>query len=379
MPPTFSRQASLADNARKALHSHTSNDHRKIGVDDGSGDSGKTASIKDLPSFKRTESGRIGGKRNSLAQAFTMGEEHDETENLEMTKGFQKQLDHIAHEEKYLLKPGSFYTQHWDHLMIVALIYTALVTPYEIALVEQDGPLLGALFVTNRLVDFTFLVDMFISLNLMFFNEKGLLVKSRRRIRHRYLTGWFGIDFITILPYDLMTLNSTEELGMLRFLRIFRLLKLLRILRASRLFKDAHTRFGFSTAVTTVFQLMLTLTLLNHWLACIWGMSAMLQPQHVSTWLTVWLDSQERKLPDCQKDSPYANAAYRNTDRGAHNTPCRQIHSTLSTYFIWLICHARAHAYKWRQDCHTLARAHTEPLTYRLTANVSDIPRDNPN
>jgi hypothetical protein len=238
-----------------------------------------------------------------------------------MTRKFEQQLDHIARAEKYLLKPGSYWMQQWDHVMVLCLIFTALITPYEVAFSNGMSSFskIDALFVSNRLVDFLFLCDMVISFNLMYHDKGHVLVKSRKRIWRRYLCGWFSIDLITVLPYDAvgyLHLQTGVAAQRIRSLRALRLFKLFRILRASRVFLASQTRFGISTSVTTIMNLMLALALLNHWLACMWGMVASLQPKDRVTWLSVWLDGQELTSHECSTaGSPYANAAYRNIGR----------------------------------------------------------------
>ena len=56
-----------------------------------------------------------------------------------------------------LLLPESKNMQRWDVATVLALFFTAVVTPYEVALLETrpDG-----LFMINRLVDLIFLADM---------------------------------------------------------------------------------------------------------------------------------------------------------------------------------------------------------------------------
>ena len=65
----------------------------------------------------------------------------------------------------FLLLPESKYIQRWDLVTLGALIFTAFVTPYEVALLQTkyDG-----LFFVNRLVDFVFFKDMVMQFFLAF-------------------------------------------------------------------------------------------------------------------------------------------------------------------------------------------------------------------
>ena len=75
-------------------------------------------------------------------------------------------------------------------------------------------------------------------------------VDSRKQIVRNYLTGWFGLDFFSILLMiiDFVTILSGKEnadsmgaLRVLRVLRALRLIKLVRLVRASRMFKRYAT------------------------------------------------------------------------------------------------------------------------------------------
>ena len=57
----------------------------------------------------------------------------------------------------YIMHPESRFMTGWDLFTGVALIFTALITPYELAFLEPE---LNALFVVNRLIDLTFVIDM---------------------------------------------------------------------------------------------------------------------------------------------------------------------------------------------------------------------------
>ena len=59
----------------------------------------------------------------------------------------------------------------WDAVTSIALIITALVTPFEVAFLENEG--VDALFVINRVIDVIFIVDMAMAFFLMYRVEQG--------------------------------------------------------------------------------------------------------------------------------------------------------------------------------------------------------------
>ena len=62
----------------------------------------------------------------------------------------------------YIIRPTSLFMSYWDAFTSIALIITALVTPFEVSFLEPGG--VDALFVMNRLIDVTFLADMALSM-----------------------------------------------------------------------------------------------------------------------------------------------------------------------------------------------------------------------
>merc|ERR1711965_828353 len=58
----------------------------------------------------------------------------------------------------------------------------------------------NALFVVNRFVDGSFIYDMFIQFNLAYQTEAGTWVFDKTAIRCRYLSFWFWIDTVSVLP-----------------------------------------------------------------------------------------------------------------------------------------------------------------------------------
>ena len=72
----------------------------------------------------------------------------------------------------------------WDGLTATALIFTATVTPFEVAFLETAESTNDALFVINRLLDVIFTLDMLSQFFLMYkIGEEGASVRRRRAAR----------------------------------------------------------------------------------------------------------------------------------------------------------------------------------------------------
>ena len=150
----------------------------------------------------------------------------------------------LAKTAKNVILPHSKGMQRWDVCTLVALVFTAIVTPVEVAFCETA---LNALFVINRGVDLVFVADMVVNFYLAYSDERGMLVQSVPLIARRYLRSWFAIDLFSILPFDVLalTLNSPklQKLKAIRLIRLLRLLKLVRVLKASQERARVPSRF----------------------------------------------------------------------------------------------------------------------------------------
>jgi hypothetical protein len=184
-----------------------------------------------------------------------------------------------------IIEPESKFAKRWFTLNIIFLMFTSTVTPYEVSLLESS--LYDGLWCLNRLVDLYFVSDLFFQFNLAFMKERShTLTTDRKEIAKRYITTFFIPDFISIIPFDMLSdfMNQGNSFRALRALRLLRLLKLVRVLKASVMIKRIERRAGFLHAHVMLIKFGLGLLILAHWFACAWCMTASLE--HGDTWLT---------------------------------------------------------------------------------------------
>ena len=177
----------------------------------------------------------------------------------------------------------------WDVVTTVALMFTATVTPVEVALME---PSLDTLFVINRLVDVVFALDIVLTFFTMYevvsfsINKTGLWVTNRWMIARHYLLGWFALDVFSVGVSTVDILSVIQSGGSmsgtkggagvsaLKTLRILRLFKLVRLLRSSRIAARWETRVAVDYAMVEIFKCILKVIFCSHWMACAWCLQA---------------------------------------------------------------------------------------------------------
>mmetsp|Transcript_61906 Transcript_61906/g.170132 ORF Transcript_61906/g.170132 Transcript_61906/m.170132 type:complete len:87 (-) Transcript_61906:9-269(-) len=68
-----------------------------------------------------------------------------------------------------LIHPNSRQMSYWDVVTMLALVFTAFVTPFEIALIRETK--VDALFAINQIVNVVFLIDIVINFFVMYRRE----------------------------------------------------------------------------------------------------------------------------------------------------------------------------------------------------------------
>ncbi|XP_042354280.1 potassium voltage-gated channel subfamily H member 2-like [Plectropomus leopardus] len=139
----------------------------------------------------------------------------------------------------------------------------SLHSDQEEAVIQTCGYSCSPLNVVDSIVDIMFIVDIIINFRTTYVNSNDEVVSQSSRIAVHYFKGWFLIDMVAAIPFDLLIYRSGEEtttlIGLLKTARLLRLVRVARKL-------DRYSEYG--TAV--LFLLMCTFALIAHWLACIW-------------------------------------------------------------------------------------------------------------
>ncbi|XP_016133826.1 potassium voltage-gated channel subfamily H member 2a isoform X2 [Sinocyclocheilus grahami] len=160
----------------------------------------------------------------------------------------------------------------WDWVILLLVIYTAIFTPYSAAFLLSDeeeaamqrcGYSCSPLNVVDLMVDIMFVVDIVINFRTTYVNSNDEVVSQPGRIAIHYFKGWFLIDMVAAIPFDLLIYRSVEDtttlIGLLKTARLLRLVRVARKL-------DRYSEYG----AAVLFLLMCTFALIAHWLACIW-------------------------------------------------------------------------------------------------------------
>ncbi|XP_040186636.1 potassium voltage-gated channel subfamily H member 6 isoform X2 [Rana temporaria] len=181
----------------------------------------------------------------------------------------------------------------WDWLILLLVIYTAIFTPYSAAFLlnnqEEEknwecGYSCNPLNIVDLIVDIMFIIDIVINFRTTYVNINDEVVSHPAKIAIHYFKGWFLIDMVAAIPFDLLIYRtgSDETTTLIGLLKTARLLRLVRVARKL----DRYSEYG----AAVLFLLMCTFALIAHWLACIWYAIGNVERQYMEHKIG-WLDN----------------------------------------------------------------------------------------
>ncbi|XP_058124287.1 potassium voltage-gated channel subfamily H member 6 [Anopheles coustani] len=243
-------------------------------------DARTSSSLSNVPSDSlKTKDNGSGKYFQGTRQTINMGEKVAQVLSLgaDVLPEYKLQSPRV---HKWTILHYSPFKAVWDWIILLLVMYTAIFTPYVAAFLLSepdynsrknrkyaDDPIV----IIDLIVDVTFVVDILINFRTTFVNGQDEVVSHPGRIAVHYLSGWFLIDLVAAIPFDLLLVGSdTDELGLdkdetttlIGLLKTARLLRLVRVARKI----DRYSEYGAAVLVL----LMATFALIAHWLACIW-------------------------------------------------------------------------------------------------------------
>ena len=129
--------------------------------------------------------------------------------------------------------------------------------------------------------DATFCVDIIINFFSAYFDKEDNLQHKKSVIAIHYLKGWFWIDFVSVIPFDLLFPNNKYNTlaKLFKVSRLYRLLKLTKLMRMLKVLREKNNLLKFLTellrigiGVERLFIAIVSVVIFCHIGACIWYM-----------------------------------------------------------------------------------------------------------
>uniref|UniRef100_A0A3P8TKY9 Potassium voltage-gated channel subfamily H member 7 n=1 Tax=Amphiprion percula TaxID=161767 RepID=A0A3P8TKY9_AMPPE len=122
--------------------------------------------------------------------------------------------------DKFTILHYSPFKAVWDWLILLLVIYTAILTPYSAAFLLNDqeeqrrlecGYSCSPLNVVDLMVDIMFIIDILINFRTTYVNLNEEVVSHPAKIAIHYFKGWFLIDMVAAIPFDLLIFGSGSD------------------------------------------------------------------------------------------------------------------------------------------------------------------------
>ncbi|XP_076265799.1 eag-like K[+] channel isoform X3 [Rhynchophorus ferrugineus] len=183
---------------------------------------------------------------------------------------------------RFIISHYGIFKNAWDWLILIATFYVAVVVPYNASFLRPESERPSVIM--DVFVEALFFIDILLNFRTTFLNKKGEVVSDWKSISLNYLKTWFLVDFLAALPFDLLYALYGEESGPSHT----HLIKLTRLLRLLRLLQKIDRYSQYSAMILTL--LMLSFTLVAHWLACIWYVIAQEELETDLGWIRALAD-----------------------------------------------------------------------------------------
>ncbi|CAJ1975445.1 unnamed protein product [Sphenostylis stenocarpa] len=197
---------------------------------------------------------------------------------------------------KCIVSPFDPRYRAWEMLLIVLVVYSAWICPFEFAFLpyKQDP-----LFIIDNIVNAFFAIDIILTFFVAYLdNHSYLLVDDPKKIALRYISTWFIFDICSTAPFQSISLLFTDHRSEIGF-KILNMLRLWRLRRVSSLFARLEKDIRFNYFWTRCSKLIAVTLFAVHCAGCFNYMIADRYPDAKSTWIgSVYPNFKEMSLWD---------------------------------------------------------------------------------
>ena len=100
----------------------------------------------------------------------------------------------------YIIYPENPFKYIWDIFMTIVLVYSCFIIPIQLSFdLSQTRHL-----VIGWIIDACFILDMIIIFRTAYLTEDFEVIDSRNKIAWNYVTGFFIVDLMAVLPFEYM-------------------------------------------------------------------------------------------------------------------------------------------------------------------------------
>ncbi|RWR73269.1 potassium channel AKT1-like protein [Cinnamomum micranthum f. kanehirae] len=268
------------------------------------------------------------------------------------------------------------FVRTWETFLILLVIYTAWVSPFEFGFL---GVKTGLLSICDNIVNGFFAIDIVLAFFVAYLDKTSyLLIDEPKEIAWRYASSWLALDIISTIPSE-----ATRQLlpTNLQSYGFFNMLRLWRLRRVSSLFARLEKDKNYSYFWVRCAKLMCVTLFAVHCAGCFFYLLASRHPDPLTTWIGAsYNDFLEQSLYDRYITSMYwsittlSTTGYgdlhsQNTGEMIFNILCMLFDLGLTSYLIGnmtnLVVHGTSRTMQFRdtiQAASSFARRNQLPI-----------------
>jgi hypothetical protein len=165
------------------------------------------------------------------------------------------------------ISESSRFRLRWDLLVLLLIIVSSFLVPYQIGFIHEVRPL-GSLLI--YLIDAVFIADIFLNFRTTY-RHQGSDVSDPEKVRLHYRRSMFRVDLLAAIPFDLLLLPWAHvSAGGVSIVLLVRLLRLLRVARIFVIFRRWEAYGAANIGLLRIAKLAAVVLLFLHWTGCVW-------------------------------------------------------------------------------------------------------------
>ncbi|KAH7652133.1 Potassium channel voltage-dependent EAG/ELK/ERG protein [Dioscorea alata] len=193
---------------------------------------------------------------------------------------------------RFILSPYDRRYRAWETFLIILVIYSAWVSPFEFGFLERAK---GGLAIADNVVNGFFAIDIVLTFFVAYLDRATyLLVDKQKKIAWRYTTSWFILDVASTIPSEVARKILPQKLRSYGF---FNMLRLWRLRRVSSLFARLEKDRNFNYFWVRCAKLICVTLFAVHCAGCFYYLLAARYHDPSMTWIGASMpDFHERSL-----------------------------------------------------------------------------------
>ncbi|XP_045800436.1 potassium channel KAT1-like isoform X2 [Trifolium pratense] len=204
---------------------------------------------------------------------------------------------------RYIISPFNPKYRTWETWLIVLVIYSAWIYPFQFAFLTYK---IDTLFIIDNIVNGFFAIDIVMTFFVAYLDDHSyLLVGEPKKIAVRYLCTWFIFDVCSTAPFQSISSLFTHNSSEIGF-KILNMLRLWRIRRVSSLFARLEKNIHYNYFWTRCLKLVAVTLFAVHCAGCLNYLIADRYHDPKRTWIgAVYPNFKEMSLWDRYVTSMY--------------------------------------------------------------------------